>query len=307
MNPLRAFSTPFQNSAERPQLVLAGRRKRTRRVVSAFLSQCPNLPLRIQSRLSRLHHRCADDPTGIDRATTILGLMSPSLDNAFGIAARAVLCVDPTRSAVDVSAPPTVAVGKTLVQVHNRSTPSPLPIEAVIDNIASGIQFLAKASPEYLAWCEGVISDIVVLDGSDGKLVSSSHAQAPGQLSISAPASPIALAERLVHESTHQYFHLAEEYGPVHDSSDKNSYWSPIAKRYRTVDRILWALHAFANIDLFYRQCIEQRLDVDGYAGSSRIRHQREIEELRIAVEQSGALTSVGNDLFEPLVESFVC
>ena len=128
-----------------------------------------------------------------------------------------------------------------------------------------------------------------------------------GQIAISAPASPIAIAELLVHECSHQYFHLAEEFGPIQDPEDKTAYWSPVAKRYRPIGRILCAMHAFANLELFYGQCIERGFDDHGYARCCCETHRSEIAELRKALATSRGLTPVGQDLWAPLMETATC
>jgi HEXXH motif-containing protein len=177
---------------------------------------------------------------------------------------------------------------------------SALPSNELTAMLQGGLGLLHNASPAYDAWCSRVLSDVFTLDGSDGATRSASDASVLGHVAVSAPASPLQIAELFVHESTHQYFHLAEQLGPLHDGSDAHLYYSPVKRCPRPIERILLAHHAFANILLFYRCVIERELDCTGDAQASFDRHARSLRQLELALDATQALTALGRALYLP-------
>jgi HEXXH motif-containing protein len=132
--------------------------------------------------------------------------------------------------------------------------PTPLETSHVLDSVRAAFRLLGRASPEYTAWCDGSLTDLVPVRGNAAQSMSSSRPEAPGQLAVSLPARPTMLGELLVHESSHEMFHLACEIEAPDDGSDAVLYWSPVRKTGRPIDRILLAHHAFINILLYFRR-----------------------------------------------------
>jgi HEXXH motif-containing protein len=105
----------------------------------------------------------------------------------------------------------------------------------------------------------------------------------------------------LVHEASHQYFHIARRLEAVHDGSDDRLFHSPVKGIGRPIDAILLAFHAFGNVVLFYRLCVDAGLDDKGYCAANAARHLAELEIMRSHIRSSRALTEVGTLLWRPL------
>lgn len=183
--------------------------------------------------------------------------------------------------------------------VDGELTPSPLETPAMLDQIAGASAFLAEAAPEYLAWVEGVVGELFPLDGRDGVLRSRSSVLTPGRVAASFPATPLALAELLVHEASHQYLELARELGPLDDGTDATLYWSPAVKTGRAVGRILVAHHAWANLCALFERCIDRKMDIDGYAARNLPLLRADLDEMTASLSRSRALTEAGRALWQ--------
>jgi HEXXH motif-containing protein len=186
--------------------------------------------------------------------------------------------------------------------IHVPFALSPLPIDDIVAPLRDAWRLIELASPETFQWCGRVATDVIALAGEAGTSRSGSNRDAPGQLALSVPAPPLTLAELFVHECSHQYFHLAEELGPVDDGSDSRLYWSPLTRSERPLDRILIAHHAVANIIRFYRAVAARGLDVDGHAEVELDRQAVCLHALETALEKTGALTDRGRALYTPAV-----
>jgi HEXXH motif-containing protein len=188
----------------------------------------------------------------------------------------------------------------TYASIHVPFALSPLPIDDIVAPLRDAWHLIELASPETFQWCGRVATDVVALAGDLGTSRSGSNRDAPGQLALSVPASPLTLAELFVHECSHQYFHLVEELGPVDDGSDSTLHWSPLTRSERPLDRILIAHHAVANIIRFYRAVAARGLDVDGHAEAELDRQTVCLHALETALEKTGALTEHGRALYTP-------
>jgi HEXXH motif-containing protein len=113
-------------------------------------------------------------------------------------------------------------------------------------------------------------------------------------------AEIIRLAEMLIHESSHQHFHLLTRLAPLAEE-DERLFYSPFARAQRHADRILLAYHAFANVELFYRACLERGIQtaraLDGIA-----RFQADLDAVERVLADEAALTPIGRELLEALV-----
>jgi HEXXH motif-containing protein len=124
-----------------------------------------------------------------------------------------------------------------------------------------------------------------------------------GVIHVSASPSVPAIAELLVHEASHQYFHLLCLLEAFDDGSDANLYYSPAVRTDRPLERIGVAYHAFANILLFYDSCLTSGIDDGGYCRRNREALSPDVARLEAPLRGSDALTSVGRALSEPLME----
>jgi HEXXH motif-containing protein len=166
----------------------------------------------------------------------------------------------------------------------------------------AAIGLMRSFSPQYLAWIDRVLRYIIPLNGHPGSIRSGSSLNQPGTTHASFNCTPPALAEMLVHESTHQYFHMVTRLGPVDDGSDQNYYYSPIKRMDRKIYYILLAYHAFANVVLFCRECLQAGYaDEDGYFAKNEVQLMPQLMQLEAALRKTQALTPLGRSLWEPL------
>src|SRR5262249_18543782 len=132
---------------------------------------------------------------------------------------------------------------------------------AVAENYSEALSYLEQNAHPYANWVWRVLRGIIPLWAAEGLTLSSSNPHHPGVVQLSIGQDPLVLAELLVHEASHQYFHLMEYVGPVDDGSDSTLYYSPFKGTERPLRAILLAYHAFANVLLLYRA---RRLEAHG-------------------------------------------
>lgn len=168
-------------------------------------------------------------------------------------------------------------------------------------DMATTIQLIESVGTKYSDWIANVIRYIVCFPQDNENSFSGSYSDLSGVVKASFLSSPEKMCEVLIHEASHQYYHIACGLGYVDDGSDTNEYYSPPVGGSRPISRILVAYHAFANITLFYRDCVS-RVDALGeYARKSIERYEEYTLQLGEPLTQSTALTEVGKMLFEPL------
>jgi HEXXH motif-containing protein len=121
---------------------------------------------------------------------------------------------------------------------------------------------------------------------------------------MSVGSNPLALAEMLIHEATHQYYHLLTRVAPVHDGSDDNLYYSPVKRRGRPLPFILLAYHAFGNVLLFTRACIQAGVpDPQQYLRKNEAELVPQLQQLEEGLRQTRALTPAGLALWRGLAD----
>jgi hypothetical protein len=167
------------------------------------------------------------------------------------------------------------------------------------------LHILRSAVPEYLTWVDRTMRNIIPLRGGDSGTITSGSTKAdPGTCHISSGSNALALAEMLVHEATHQYYHLLTRVAPVHDGSDTKLYYSPFKRSGRPIQYILIAYHAFANVLLFTRACMQAGVaDLEGYLATNEAELLPQLLQLEEGLKETHALTRVGLSLWDPLSE----
>ncbi len=168
------------------------------------------------------------------------------------------------------------------------------------ESLSRALQLLREVVPQYYTWVTRVLRRLVIVEAPRNTLRSGNQEGYCGTFYISECLDPLLVAEMFVHESSHQYYNALIRLEDVTDKSDQTMYYSPFVKRERTLDRILLAYHAFANVHLFYQECF-----------NSEVCHREDRKDLATlendlaAVEQtiitSDKLTPVGRALMEPL------
>lgn len=158
---------------------------------------------------------------------------------------------------------------------------------------------LEKYSPSYAHWVQRVLRIVTPLEG--GTLSSGSDAAHPGLVSIRVSDGHI--AEKLVHETTHLYFHLFSRLGDVADHADPTLYYSAATKTARPARMILLAYHAFANVLLYYRDCWAHGLERQGDDKQREADLVEKVAQLEQPLRLTSSLTALGKALFVPLAE----
>ncbi|MEO0652472.1 MAG: HEXXH motif-containing putative peptide modification protein [Planctomycetota bacterium] len=180
---------------------------------------------------------------------------------------------------------------------------SPTHFEEASQQLREGLDLIRGYASAWEHWVLDVLREVRMVDGSDAIMRSGSDPRSPGAIRMSFPSSPVQVAEMLVHECSHQRFHLAERLGAVVNGADVALYNSPVKQCGRPLEAILLAYHAFANVLLFYRSCIESGLDDGGYCERNIDRHGPELAELLRPLRETDGLTEVGDFLWRPLAE----
>ncbi len=130
--------------------------------------------------------------------------------------------------------------------------------------LSAGLELLDRASPEYAGWVRGIVRQVAPLE-CQGRVVSSwSSLHYPGLISLTLFDSPLDVAETLVHEASHQRYHLLDRSIPlVKQEAVEDLHFSPIKQCPRPLPMVLLAFHAFCNIALlfddFYRAGVLDR------------------------------------------------
>lgn len=169
------------------------------------------------------------------------------------------------------------------------------------EQLQEALSYIDKYAGIYRLWVEFILNDVLILENAPNKFYSASRMDAPGLISMSRVSDVTLLAEGLVHECSHQYQHLLLRFGALDDGTDTNLYFSPPVRKDRPINRILIAYHAFGNVALFYKSCIDR--NAPG-ADMLKIRARTLRSELAVLEEplrHTCALTPLGRDLFEPL------
>jgi HEXXH motif-containing protein len=109
------------------------------------------------------------------------------------------------------------------------------------------------------------------------------------------------LAENLVHEASHQYFHLAQRVAPVTSGVDTRRYYSPAVGRSRPLDRLMIAFHAFANVAAFYSELAASGSSFEADARRQIAMLSPKLAQLREPLIGNPDVTPFGRALVRPV------
>jgi HEXXH motif-containing protein len=174
--------------------------------------------------------------------------------------------------------------------------------DGVRRTLEQAIDLIGVHASQYLTWVGDVVHGIIPTLPPAGGYGSGSDSGLRGIIHASFPVSAMALAEGLVHEACHQYFHFAQLDTLFGNGQDPELYLNPYTQRDRPIDRILLAYHAFANVALLFRAFAE-----GGVAGAERdlAYHLKTGEGFSDALQRSRGLTPDGRALSEAIREVF--
>jgi HEXXH motif-containing protein len=132
---------------------------------------------------------------------------------------------------------------------------------------------LEASGTGYASWVAAMVRYVVPVTRPPGGYVSGSTSEVPGVITLSPGAGAIRIAESLVHEAAHQYFYFASRFGAMVDADAGATYYSPLKRTNRSLDNILLAYHAVANMVAFYellRNSTVWRPELDGTLAATR-------------------------------------
>jgi hypothetical protein len=162
------------------------------------------------------------------------------------------------------------------------------------------LRLLARHAPIFLPWIGRVIRRIIPVLSPLQMTCSGSYEDYPGTIYMSLNCAPVAIAEILVHEATHQYYYILARYGAIDDGSGQ-TFFSPIKGTKRPLAMILLAYHAFANVLLFYRLCRQKHIRDSGYCRTNEAQLVPKLHVLEDTLARTNALTPLGEALWRPL------
>jgi len=190
----------------------------------------------------------------------------------------------------DRAAPPLQCDSPTLSQISS----------ATHDSIAQSLGLLRALAPRYRDWVTRVLRRLIVVAAPQAGIMSGNLHGWYSMFYISDCRDPLVIGEMLVHEASHQYFHSITPLEDVADQTDPTTYYSPFVRRQRTIDRLVLAYHAFANVYLYYRECLaSQDLHKQASAGLRTVYNDLSVVEETLMT--SDKLTPTGRALIEPL------
>jgi HEXXH motif-containing protein len=174
-----------------------------------------------------------------------------------------------------------------------------------IPEMRAAIDLIRAGAPDYVGWCSDAVRVVAAWPGDPERTNSASFAGQLGVIYMSSPLNPVRIAETLVHEASHQYFHLAQSATRLHTLLDETDYWQPYVRAHRRIERILLAYHAFANVVLFHRRLLDSLADDDlrRRAAHALEHHEPNVALLDRYLERSNGLTPAGRSLYRTVAE----
>lgn len=161
------------------------------------------------------------------------------------------------------------------------------------------LELIKSLGEHYREWLAPMFRGVVASHRKVSTLNrSASCPEQPGVIHVAFPVDHEQLAEMLVHEVSHQYFFLIGYASPLTSTEDENLYYSSLKKLPRRIDRILLALHATANMAVFWTDLIETHGATPArlHFQSMALDHTRRLGAI---VDRSPGLTPAGRRMWE--------
>jgi len=179
------------------------------------------------------------------------------------------------------------------------SQPSAEVTPDVVAQFEEALELMGRGMPEYRAWVLGLLKEISPIRRPDWNMIASgSSPHRFGGIDLCVPATPTETAEMMVHECTHQYFHMASWLGSF-VTADAKPHYSPLKKCERPLDRILIGYHAFGNALIAFEKFREMGLQKETASRRSTIAAY--MEQLRVPIETEVGLSELGLAFSRPL------
>ena len=177
------------------------------------------------------------------------------------------------------------------------------PVLRSADTLREAIALVRASCPVYIEWIDDTARSIVPTAAAPQTSTSHSNADNPSVIHASFPSDPLRAAEVLIHECSHQYYLLLQTRHRLATFDDDTLYYSPYAKADRHIERILLAFHAFANVAIFYRACMDNGGPEPQRCRQTLSEQLIRLERLSDHIDRSPAITRAGRLLYEPLAQ----
>jgi HEXXH motif-containing protein len=171
--------------------------------------------------------------------------------------------------------------------------------QAAVAQFQEALNLLGRTMPEYHSWVLCLLKEITPLRRPAANMIASgSSPRRFGGIDLCVPASATETAEMLIHECSHQYFHMASWIGSF-VTAEARPHYSPLKKCERPLDRILIGYHAFGNALLAFDKFRELGFgqEIAGRAGAIF----KYMEQLRVPIENEVGLSELGLAFSRPL------
>ena len=169
--------------------------------------------------------------------------------------------------------------------------------------------FLESESPHYYVWASALIREVVPLaDPGGGSTTSRSFGLWPGQIQMSAGASLLGQISMLIHECSHQYFHMARWFDFL-VTDDAPEVYSVLKETNRPFEKLLLGFHAFGNVWLAFNSIRGSKSVIDGGEMARQEKHVRNyVESLDEQLQERYRqfLTDAGTAIYLPLRQALV-
>lgn len=172
---------------------------------------------------------------------------------------------------------------------------------AMVRTCQKAVDLIADHAKVYLPWVLRLMRHVALLREERSIIRSGTLSRLFGFSHLSFSANPLAIAEMLVHEVSHHHLHLLARIGPLVDPRNRELYYSPVKRRKRSLERILLAYHAFANVFLFYRTCYSSGKVDPSYCARNLHELEEQLRTMDAALRSTRSLTELGRALYVPL------
>jgi HEXXH motif-containing protein len=164
---------------------------------------------------------------------------------------------------------------------------------------------LEQSAPLYYVWVLTLLRELVPLkaDQLAGGTSSRSFLFCPGQVHLSTPATLLQTVNMLVHECSHQFFHMLQWSMPIVKEGAPEVF-SVLKNTNRPLEKVLLGFHAFANMRLALDLL---RANPDGIQMDSLAKHERDVGATVISLDAglqryaAEYLEPAGQALYVPL------
>ncbi|WP_229158285.1 aKG-HExxH-type peptide beta-hydroxylase [Bradyrhizobium brasilense] len=177
--------------------------------------------------------------------------------------------------------------------------PAERPVLDSLEAINRAQALFVHCNEGYREWVGSAIKRIHLIPRLSEEFNSGSDRFEIGTISLSENATPAQIAESLVHEASHQLFYFAKAIGPLVTDNEMRLY-SPLKREKRSVENVLLAWHAMANVVAFLGPLADQPVFTRELAAGL----EAAASDLRVLDQQLSSgpyLTPLGWKIFDPV------